>query len=440
MASPLLGPLTEAHAVVGPGVTVVAAAGSDTTQGLMSLLQQQGYGTTATPFYNIPANYVLAGVGSVTVPGQNNSSCGDDTTWTADPLAPASNTAATEGVSPFGSTAGKKYLFAEDSGTGPNANTANGGTTASGTDYGCVNVARSSSAPGSLTGSSTDKAGFEYYAYALDAVSWASSSTRAPATLTQAQLLSIYNCNVTDWSQVGGAPGPIQRYFPQVGSGTRSFFATDILGQASNYAPPTGISGCPDAVLVEENEGQQVKATDTDSAIMPYSAAVWDLQQSNSINPSLDRRVNTVGALQILHGITTAATPAVTAVPVHWNGSNHDYELDSTTQVVESNVKVNLAAGATPVFPGIRYVYNILDSALTANNNYAAASSLFGFDNSSAGATAKSPMCSNTGASNNQQIAIGSIQSAGFASLNTTGNFNGSNVSGATCRLLKPTP
>ena len=397
----------------------------------MSALQSSGYGTSSAVFYNIPANFV-GQPATFTVPGQNNSSCGEDTVWSQDPLAPASNTAATEGVAPFGSTAGKKYLVAEHAGTGPNANAANPPTTtAAGTDAACVTMARSSSAPG-VNGDGSNLSGFEYNAFAMDAVSWASTSLRAPATLTQAQLLNIYNCTVTDWGAVGGTPGPIQRYFPQSGSGTRSFFISDILGQASSYSPPTGVAGCPDPILIEENEGQQILKADTDTAILPYSAGVWDLQQSNSINPTLDRRVNQFGAVAQLKGITTAATTPVVATPIHWVPTNHDFELDTAGVVQETNVKVNITSGS-PAYPGIRYVYNVLDPA---NPGYAASESLFGFTNVSGGA--KSPICDNlNGTNNNSIIALNALQSAGFALLNGTTNINGNNAAGSTCRQFK---
>ena len=101
----------------------------------------------------------------------------------------------------------------------------------------------SSSAP--PRGLASDPVTFEYYAFALDAVSWASPSLQAPATLTLVQLQGIYNCTFTDWAQVGGGSGPIQRYFTQVGSGTGSFFQSDLLGgfdptSVSTTTPPAG--------------------------------------------------------------------------------------------------------------------------------------------------------------------------------------------------------
>ncbi|WP_236795941.1 substrate-binding domain-containing protein [Amycolatopsis sp. GM8] len=47
--------------------------------------------------------------------------------------------------------------------------------------------------------------------------------------LTNAQLASIYKCQTTDWSQLGGTSGTIQPLIPQPGSGTRGFFEQQLL-------------------------------------------------------------------------------------------------------------------------------------------------------------------------------------------------------------------
>ena len=63
----------------------------------------------------------------------------------------------------------------------------------------------------------------QYYAFAMDSVAVVSTSLAAPGTISQADLLKVYNCTFTDWSQLpGGGSGPIQRYIPQAGSGTRT--------------------------------------------------------------------------------------------------------------------------------------------------------------------------------------------------------------------------
>lgn len=431
VVSPMLGTMTAAHAVVPAGTTVVAAAGSDTTEKLMSDLQANGYTTSSTvQFFNIPAN-LKTGV-NFTVPGDSATlGCAADTIWSRDPLAPAANTAPTKGVSPFGSGAGRNYLAVENSGTGPNANAANPPTTTpAGADFGCVDVARSSGGPRTTT--TGDKLTFEYYAYAMDAVSWATTSLKSPSTLTRQQITDIYDCAVTNWSQVGGTAGGIQRYFPQPGSGTRSFFISDVLvGKPGSYSPPTVAqnAACPsDPKFIEENEGTQISRLDLDKAILPYSAGVWANMESNRINPSLDLRQ---GAQ--LKGITTVAPqPVINGTPIQWVGTNNDYELDTAGVVTEANISLN----ATPNYPGIRYVFNVLDNA-GARPGYVAAKGLFGFTNSSGGA--KSPLCDNQNSGSAQAVlAQNVLLSNSFAPLGTN-DIGGHNVAGATCRLFNVT-
>ena len=164
---------------------------------------------------------------------------------------------------------------------------------------GCVSIARSSGAPrangGTPGANGTDSSGFQYYAFAMDAVSWSSPSLNAPAVLTPAQLLGIYNCTYTNWAQVGGGNGQIQRYEPQPGSGTRSFFESALLGGLD----PTTIStpSCPAVITtqanglpLEENTGSEIDAVHYQQAIIPYSGGQWAFQSNNRINPTVDFR------------------------------------------------------------------------------------------------------------------------------------------------------
>jgi hypothetical protein len=370
---------------------------------------------TTVRVYNVPAFSSTA----FAVPGDTECT---DVSWTKDPLAPASNTAPTKGVSPFGSTSGRNYLAAENGGTGPGS--------AAGTDFGCVDVARSSGAPRAAGGG--DKSTFEYYAFALDALSWSTTSMKAPGTLTIQNLKDIYvNCTITDWSQLpGGTAGPIVRYFPQAGSGTRSFFISDILGGAT--PPTTGACASSPLKLMEENQGTAIDPADLDKAIVPYSAAVWSFHAQNSINPSLDKR----GGAR-LGGITTAPTAPLTAVkssPVFWNGTDRQYQLDTAGPVHESNVKQAnpTATEANGLFPGVRFVYNVIDAAGGGTRKgYQAAKQLVGFTNTSGGV--KSPLCDATPAGTGAtEFAL--ILSNGFAPLTATANGT-SNQAGSTCRF-----
>jgi len=224
-----------AHAAV----PVIVAVGSDTTQDFMgSILNGAGQ-------YNVKAQQPTA----LTVPA-------DAPTCT---VAQTYHTPAGAGevLAPNGSGAGRNALKAEE-------------TAAAGSPRGCIDIARSSGGPRGV-GAGLDSATMQYYAFALDSVGVVSTSLAAPGTISQADLLKVYNCTFTDWSQLpGGGSGPIQRYIPQAGSGTRTFFISDLLGGFD----PTTVSNasCP-AVnqSFEENQATQVLLADHEKAILPYS-------------------------------------------------------------------------------------------------------------------------------------------------------------------------
>jgi len=223
----------------------------------------------------------------------------------------------------------------------------------------------------------------------------------------------------TDRSQLpGGGSGPIQRYIPQAGSGTRTFFISDLLGGFD----PTTVSNasCP-AVnqSFEENQATQVLAADHEKAILPFSTGQWIFQANNKINPSIDLRNGAKMIGQITTGVGTNANT------VRWNTTDVQYENNAgtgaTTPVNEANVVLNTPV---PDFHGIRYVYNVLD---TVSPDYSTARGLVGFDNVAAGA--KSPLCSNSKRT--------TILSFGFQPLSTTGG-GGTNLAGSSCRFYPP--
>lgn len=379
---------TPAQAVLPPGQTAFALGGSDTTDQVMKAI------LNGTNQYNIPALPGTTGAQNFVVPGDDN--CIQDITWTSATSSPP----ATQ-IAPFGSSAGRNKLKAMQ--------TAGAGQT------GCMDAARSSAPPRtSLTG---DALTFEYYAFAMDAVAWGSTSLAAPATMTKAQFKDIYACNITDWSQLpGGGAGPIQRYMAQNGSGTQAFFLADLL---DSVAPVASAPGCPAVIQIEENQAQTVATADYQSAIFPYSSGVWTFHANNKINPTIDRRN---GAR--IAGFTTAGANANT---VAWNGLDGAYQLNvgtlASTPVNENNIKLN---NPTPDYPGIRYVFNVTD---TASPSYTVANGVLGFTNVPAGA--KSPMCSGA--------KISPILSFGFGPLSSSGNPGGtSNLAGATCRKYVP--
>ena len=85
---------------------------------------------------------------------------------------------------------------------------------------------RSSRAKGAAGG----EANLTFYAQSRDAVGYATiGNAYAPTTpLTTAQLKDIFECTITDWSEVGGQAGPIHVYLPPDTAATLTFFLQAI--------------------------------------------------------------------------------------------------------------------------------------------------------------------------------------------------------------------
>jgi ABC-type phosphate transport system substrate-binding protein len=124
-----------------------------------------------------------------------------------------------------------------------------------------LDFARSSRAA-VTSGSSADKEGMNFVAYAQDAVPWfhftkvtakTGGCTASPSSkvksLTTAQLASIYEGNTTNWDKVGGTNAPIDVFIAQSGSGTEGTWAGDLAltgsypyGGATATATRLGVS------------------------------------------------------------------------------------------------------------------------------------------------------------------------------------------------------
>jgi ABC-type phosphate transport system substrate-binding protein len=166
----------------------------------------------------------------------------------------------------------------------PRPNGSSAGITALDTQNGttgghpCMDFARSS-----RDRSSSDPAyaagGIAFTDLAGDAVTWAANSTTdAPATLTQAQLVSIYECTVTNWNQVGGKSATIKAFLPQTGSGTRAFFLT-ALGNGTAITPGSCVSD--NGGTLEENEGVNPVLAGPQT-IFPYSIGKYIAERYHS--------------------------------------------------------------------------------------------------------------------------------------------------------------
>jgi len=179
---------------------------------------------------------------------------------------------------------------------------------------GCVDIARSSSAPGSFAnsgpGSSNTTSGpLIYIPFALDAVAGAVGGTTNITdanSFTTAELTSMYgSCAATvvgtntyfpTQSGVTTPPGDIgiNLYAPQSGSGTLKFWASKVGLTLDSNGAPTGtsalcvhqtiVNGPNTGTIVEEHNGLAV-GTDP-NGYMPFSIAQW-IAQSGGID---DRR------------------------------------------------------------------------------------------------------------------------------------------------------
>ena len=556
-ATSLLLATAPANAAPAPG-PVIVAGGSDTTEAIMNEVM----GGAAEREYNIEAIQE----DPVTVPG--DADCDTFIYDTDGPFVDRYNsttnpTGANRYVSsgpldangnptfpfPNGSTAGRNALRDSVSAAAGTVwpTVADGGTDAK---KGCIDIARSSSGPSSSADGTGATSGDKYYfGFALDAVMWSSSSLNAPNELTLAELRAIYECAATDWAQVGGSPGPIQRFIPQLGSGTGNFFRDNLLAFSSGKysftgTPPTtgvlqaqpapsapfgGITStypCPAAKAVQENDGQKLllendtdgfgpitsNASQYNNAIVPYSGGKYVTQATNRTNPTKDLRAGLRPGGLILPAPSILTTPVYA---VRWTGSNfflNNATVNGTSSTVQtitnaatsgstspsivpdltltavgaafdstdvgktlegscvapgtivsainsvdevtiappslvtaaSNCTVKLGPAAvseknphltsatnTDTFPGVRMLFNVLNSLSPTASFNEARDNIVGFDDAPSGA--KAPLCSDDGSG------VGTfstqIESEGFLPLPPLTSPGGN--TGVTCRLTR---
>ncbi len=282
-----------------------------------------------------------------------------------------------QALAPNGSAAGLNALAAQES--GPTA------------QRGCIDVVRSTLPPRTVAGG--DTATFEYYAFAFDAITWASPSLRAPGTITVQQLRDVFSCKTTNWDQLpGGGGGQIKRFMPAPGTDLYQLFVSRLLGgvaPAVGRGPDTSTYGaldlgCPAVTTVAENAGADpliTQSADYQSAILPYSTAAWIYQATNAANPTLDRR----GAAR-LGGFKNSL--GVGVLPVTWSGPARRFFMNSLV-VNDANPAVANPAD-TSVLAGVVYVYNVIDNDLTTGY-FTARDAAVGFDDTGVD---KSPLCS----------------------------------------------
>ncbi len=299
-------------------------------------------------------------------------------TWYVSPsVDPSPSTGCPAGVSeaaPNGSGAGNTRLLA-----------AAAGTTAS--QRAAVDIGRASSDQCTGKGVLTETC----YAYARDAVGWAKYRTQSFA-LTVAQIQSIYNCKITNWSQIPNAgTGTIGRYFPQTGSGTGSFFVSAFLNgqdpRTTSYSACGGVS-VPASHLVEENTATSIPSASRTNAIVPFSAGSWIAQVADQPGVEVP---NTIGTTGLKIGQVTVGS--TTYNPVTGVGTT-----------TPTPTPAAFKEGTT--YPGARYVFHDVDSRLTS---YSQALHFVGTNT-----TGPSVLCANSGTTTGEKLAKARIQQYGF--------------------------
>ncbi len=197
----------------------------------------------------------------------------------------------------------------------------------------------------------------ECYAYARDAVGYGTFRTQA-IKLTVAQIQGIYNCSITNWSQIPAAgSGVITRFFPQAGSGTGSFFVSNFL----NGVDPRLSTTCT-VTQVAENDGSAIPSAERTTAIVPFSAGSWIAQSGNKVPDA--RASITIGSVKI--------------------GSAAVNPVKKSLAKFIPNPK---AYNETSTYPGARYIFHDLDNRAP---QYSASLRFIGFDGSG-----RSKLCSN---------------------------------------------
>lgn len=194
--------------------------GSDTSQHALRLLADGWNGASPAPAFKL-ASFAATGGGTITLPSGAV-------------------------ARPNGSGAGKSTLY----GAGNNTD---------------IDFARSSSAQ---NGTETSN-GLQSFPFALDTLVMAVSNSvpsNAPTSLTPAQIVDIYKGNITNWNQIpGGTAGTIAPKIPQAGSGTRSFFVSQL--KTMNGGVDVTLGGS--VAEVQEHDDTQIK--NDPNAVAPFS-------------------------------------------------------------------------------------------------------------------------------------------------------------------------
>ena len=180
------------------------------------------------------------------------------------------------------------------------------------------------------------------------------NTTHAPAGLSLAELIKIYNGTWTNWSQVPGslAAGTIIPLLPQTGSGTRSSFLADL--QAANGG--TAITLGSAVQTVEENDPTSITGSSSPAdTVAPFSGSRLALYNAGYFH---DPTVAFPGGAALVAGIKIAGGTPADSNPVYDDNRGlyviyRDSDRTSTTPFQPGGAKnmVNtLFSGSNPYF------------------------------------------------------------------------------------------
>lgn len=267
-----------------------AQAGNATNAWLVPTRQNWGTGAIVPGDADCLATRVYGGEGSFDANGNNNYGDAGDRRFT-EVNVDADNDA----------TAGEANVPGERVQLGWVAPNGSGSGRSFALDYtnnapGCVDMARSSSAPSA----GAQRSALDSWGFALDAIGWVyfPSNPHGVTALTRDQLNKIYTCSATDpskpqistWGELSGNPANTTRIRPykvQQGSGTGEDVATVLLGLANNSQ--VGLNCDPNIVgtlfpTVQEHDCLNVSEAAKPDAICFYGYSRYRIQ-SRALEP-----------------------------------------------------------------------------------------------------------------------------------------------------------
>jgi hypothetical protein len=306
--------------------------GSDTTQHAMKLLAD-AWNADASHAFKI-ATYAATEGGQAQTPGNTITLPGGQ-----------------EITRPFNSGTGRNTLFS------PNVPE--------------VDFARSSSA----LGTPEITAGLKAFPFALDTLVMAvskSAPSNAPVNLTINDLVKIYKCESTNWSEFGGTPGVIAPQVPPSSSGTSSFFAGKLkdanAGQVVTYGAcvnqtvqehdDTLVKSNPNAIVPISKGRAELKGTVRVETGFSAQRAVYNVVRGTSVtNPSIQAVFGENGfvcsaaanALIKAAGFDQLATPAHSGACGTAVDSTSNFTLNQTVKTATAVTATSPAANASKV-------------------------------------------------------------------------------------------